>query len=260
MAENLRSYLAFATETAYLAGQLTLGYFQTGILPEFKGDDTPVTVADKKCEAFIRSRIEATYPSHAILGEEYGNSNEGASHRWVIDPIDGTKSFMRGVPLYGVLLGLEIEGRVDVGVAHFPAMGEMLAAAHEQGCWWNGKPARVSQATDLSRAYLGCTDPGIFGRYNRTAAWERLQKAVYYRVGWSDCYGQLLVATGRLDIMLEPVMAPWDCGPFPVIFREAGGYFGDWRGNETIFGNEAVSTSQALLPQVLAILNSDAAA
>ena len=136
----------------------------------------------------------------------------------------------------------------------------MLAAAHEQGCWWNGKPARVSQATDLSRAYLGCTDPGIFGRYNRTAAWERLQKAVYYRVGWSDCYGQLLVATGRLDIMLEPVMAPWDCGPFPVIFREAGGYFGDWRGNETIFGNEAVSTSQALLPQVLAILNSDAAA
>ncbi len=255
MSERVRSYLEFATATAFLAGQLTLGYFQSGVSPEYKGDDTPVTIADKKCEEFIRGRIEATYPSHAILGEEFGNSNEGASHRWVIDPIDGTKSFMRGVPLYGVLLGLEIEGTVEVGVAYFPALKEMLAAATGMGCWWNGQPAHVSEATDLSRAFLGCTDPGAFGKYGRAAAWERMQKAVYYRVGWSDCYGQFLVATGRLDIMLEPVMAPWDCGPFPVIMKEAGGYFGDWKGNNTIFGNESVTTNLALLDEVLAILN-----
>lgn len=255
MSQPLRSYLEFATTTAYLAGQLTLGYFQSGVRPEYKGDDTPVTIADKQCEEFIRGRIEATYPSHAILGEEFGNSNEGASHRWVIDPIDGTKSFMRGVPLYGVLLGLEIEGTVEVGVAYFPALKEMLAAATGMGCWWNGQPAHVSTATDMSRAFLGCTDPGAFAKYNRAAAWERMQQAVYYRVGWSDCYGQLLVATGRLDIMLEPIMAPWDCGPFPVILKEAGGYFGDWKGNATIFGNESVTTNLALLDQVLAILN-----
>jgi len=255
--DHLRSYLEFATETAYLAGRLTLGHFQTGVRPEYKGDDTPVTIADKECEAFIRGRIEAAYPSHAILGEEYGTTQDGASHRWIIDPIDGTKSFMRGVPLYAVLLGLEIEGRVEVGVAYYPAMGEMLAAATNHGCWWNGQPAHVSQATDLKRSYLGCTDPGAFARYGRTAEWERLQNAVYYRVGWSDAYGQLLVATGRLDVMVEPVMAPWDCGPFPVIFREAGGYFGDWQGNETIYANEAISTNPALLPQVLEVIRGE---
>ncbi|MCL4869526.1 MAG: inositol monophosphatase family protein [Anaerolineae bacterium] len=255
MSKQLRTFLEFATETAYLAGRLTLGHFQTDVPTEYKGDDTPVTVADKACEAFIRGRIEAAFPTHAILGEEYGDSQTGASHRWVIDPIDGTKSFMRGVPLYGVLLGLEIEGQIEVGVAHFPAMGEMVAAATGLGCWWNGRPAYVSQTKNLSRAYVGFTDPAVFARYGRAAAWERLQKAVYYRVGWSDSYGQILAATGRLDIMLEPIMAPWDCGPFPVIFREAGGYFGDWQGNSTIYADATVSTSQTLLPQVLEILN-----
>lgn len=255
MKDTLENYLAFATETAYLAGRLTLGYFQSGVSSEMKADNTPVTIADRRAEALIRKRIEEAYPRHAILGEEEGhNAQEDALHRWIIDPIDGTKSFVHGVPLYAVLLGLEIEGRVDVGVAYFPALDEMLAAARGLGCWWNGRRAHVSTVQNLSDAVLTFTDVANFYRYGRAEAWERLQQAVYYRAGWGDAYGYLLVATGRVEIMLDPVMAVWDCGPFPPILCEAGGYFGSWQGEETIYAGEAMATTRHLLPQVLALL------
>jgi histidinol-phosphatase len=155
MSEDLRGYLAFASETAWQAGQLTLGYFQTGLRPDLKADNSPVTVADRLAEELIRRRIEEQYPGQAIVGEEYGAAeSEGASHRWFIDPIDGTRSFVRGVPMYGVLIGLEIEGQVRVGVAYFPALGEMLAAAAGQGAWWNGRPARVSDIGRLQDGLL----------------------------------------------------------------------------------------------------------
>jgi myo-inositol-1(or 4)-monophosphatase len=125
----LQTYLDFATETAWQAGRLTLGYFQTEVRTDYKEDQTPVTVADRGAEELIRGRIEKRFPGQAIVGEEFGTAEtEGASHRWFIDPIDGTRSFVRGIPMYAVLLGLEIEGKVRVGVAYFPAMGEMLAA------------------------------------------------------------------------------------------------------------------------------------
>ncbi len=258
MPESLRSYLDFATETAYLAGRLTLGYFQTGIRPDVKADDTPVTAADRQAETLIRRRIEQCYPDHAILGEEHGSKvPAGARHRWIIDPIDGTKSFVRGVPLYAVLIGLEIEGAVEVGVAYFPALDEMLAAATGEGCWWNGRRARVSNVPSLDQAVVNFTDVAGFERQGRGAAWERIQAATYYRAGWSDAYGYLLVATGRTELMLDPIMSVWDCGPFPPIFREAGGYFGDWSGNETIYAEEAMATTQQLLPQVLELINTD---
>ncbi|MEW5872542.1 MAG: inositol monophosphatase family protein [Chloroflexota bacterium] len=253
--ENLSDYLKFITETAYLAGRLTLGYYQAGVRADFKADDTPVTAADRQAEALIRQRIEARYPDHAILGEEYGqDERQGASHRWIIDPIDGTKSFVRGVPLYAVLIGLEIEGQVEVGAAYFPALDEMLAAAHTNGCWWNGRPAHVSTVDRLARAVLSCTSTQTFAMFNRQKAWERLLRACYFQTGWSDAYGYLLVATGRIEIMLDPVMSVWDCGPFPPIFREAGGYFGDWQGNPTIYAKEALATNQALLPEVLKLI------
>ncbi len=255
MRESLLAYLEFATETAYQAGRLTMGYFQTDLQPDFKADESPVTIADRKAEEFIRARIESMYPQHAIYGEEYGHTqNQDASHRWFIDPIDGTKSFMRGVPLYAVLIGLEIEGVIEVGVAYFPALDEMLAAASGEGCWWNGRRAHVSSVSELKSAYVVYTDIANFTEYGRTTAWERIQEATYYRAGWGDAYGYLLVATGRAELMLDPIMNVWDCGPFPPIFREAGGYFGDWQGNVTIYGNEAIATSQILLPQVLNLI------
>jgi myo-inositol-1(or 4)-monophosphatase len=250
---SLRSYLDFATETAYLAGRLTLGYYQTGLDVITKDDDTPVTAADRQAEALIRRRISARYPKHAIVGEEYGE-HDGDGHRWFIDPIDGTKAFARGVPLYAVLIGLEIDGRCEVGVAYFPALDEMLYAASGEGCYWNGRRAQVSTVESLAAATLGFTDVASFAKYGRAAAFGRLQAVCYDRRGWSDAFGYLLVATGRLELMLDPVMNPWDCAPFPVILREAGGYFGDWSGNETIYANEALATTRTLLPQVLELI------
>ena len=252
---TLRNYLDFAVETADQAGRLTLGYFRAGVQPDFKADDTPVTVADRKAEELIRARIEAQYPHHAIVGEEYGvKEGDGSGHRWFVDPIDGTKSFIRGVPLYGLLMGLEIDGRVEVGVAYFPALDEMVYAATGEGCFWNGRRAHVAQTASLSRSFVSCTDSANFEPYGKGEAWQRIQAATYYRVGWPDAYGHALVATGRLELMLDPIMSPWDCGPFPVILREAGGFFGDWAGNETIHAPEGLSTSRTLLPEVLRLI------
>ena len=250
-----RQYLEFATETAWQAGQLTLGYFQSDLRTEFKEDDSPITAADREAEQFIRRRIEQAYPGHAIVGEEYGErAAAGAGHRWIVDPIDGTRSFVRGVPLYAVLLGLEVEDRVEVGVAYYPALGELLAAATGEGCWWNGRPAHVSQVDDLSRAIIAFTDAASFARYRREQAWQRFQQCGATVRGWSDAYGYLLVATGRVEAMLDPIMNPWDCGPFPPILREAGGYFGDWQGTETIYAAEAMATNAALRDAVLALV------
>ncbi len=255
MSQPLREYLEFAIETAYLAGRSTLGYYQTGLRPDMKADQSPVTIADRQAEEIIRSRIEAQYPRHGIVGEEYEPKEiSGASHRWFVDPIDGTKSFVRGVPLYAVLIGLEIEGTVEVGVAYYPALDEMLAAANGLGCWWNGRRARVSSAQTLAEGVVAYTDVANFAAYGRAEAWARIKQATYYRAGWGDAYGYLLVATGRAELMLDPIMNAYDCGPFPPILKEAGGYFGDWQGNPTIHGNEAMATTQQLLPEVLALI------
>ncbi len=253
--KNLKEMLEFATQVAFEAGQLSLGYFQTQIETDFKTDDSPVTIADKKAEELIRQKIESKYPNHSILGEEFGLTNDGSSHRWIIDPIDGTKSFMRGVPLYAVLIGLEIEGKIELGVSYFPGVGDMVTAATDEGCYWNGRRTFVNETKNIDRAIVSFTDFANFARYNRSNAWDAISQASYYRVGWSDAYGHMLVATGRCDVMLDPIMNPWDCGPFPVILREAGGYFGDWQGNESIYANEALSTNKLLLPKVLELIN-----
>lgn len=255
MAEDLSSYYNFLVETAYLAGRSTLAHFQTGVHADYKSDHSPVTLADRFSEELVRSRIEKKYPDHAIIGEEYGlKETAGASHRWIVDPIDGTKSFMRGIPLYAVLIGLEIEGKVAAGAAYFPALDEMISAADGMGCWWNGRHAHVSPTSQLKEAWVTSTDPGGYQQPDRWDAWLRLMKAAYVRGGWGDAYGYLLVATGRAEVMIDPVMEVWDCGPFPPIFREAGGYFGDWKGNPTIYAREALATTMVLLPEVLPLL------
>ena len=220
-----------------------------------KMDDSPVTVADRETESFIRGRIEQRFPHHSIVGEEFGEKAfEDSEFRWFIDPIDGTKSFMRGVPLYAVLIGLEIAGQVEVGVAYFPALDEMLSAATGHGCWWNGKRAHVSPIASMKQAIVSTTDLGSFAPYKKEGAWQRIQRAAYYRTGWGDAYGYLLVATGRVELMLDPAMSVWDCAPFPPILSEAGGFFGDWQGNRTIYANESIATSEILLPEVLALI------
>jgi myo-inositol-1(or 4)-monophosphatase len=135
----------------------------------------------------------------------------------------------------------------------------MLAAATGEGCWWNGRRACMSTVTALKDALITCTDPASFAQHNRGAEWERLQKSSYARAGWGDAYGYILVATGRAELMLDPIVNVWDLAPFPPIFREAGGYFGDWQGNETIYAHEGIATTQILLPQVLQVIRGEAA-
>lgn len=274
---NLQPLLDFATETAYRAGKITLGYFNAGVRPDYKPDDTPVTAADRAAEEFIRAEIEKRCPTHAILGEEFGETIRfsaspqasvpesvsdsisasplpSAPFRWIIDPIDGTKSFLRGVPLYGVLIGLEIEGVIKVGAAYFPGTDEMLCAAEGLGAWWNGRRARVSEIDNFERAFICYTNVRNMERYGRGAAWERINAAAYASRGWSDAYGYLCVATGRAEAMLDPVMNIWDCGPFPVIFQEAGGYFGSWDGRPGHTHNEALACNAALKDKLLEII------
>ena len=250
-AETLSALREFAAELAWQAGKLTLRYFQTDLTPELKSDQSPVTVADREAERLMRQLIEARYPQHSILGEEEGETRPGAAFRWILDPIDGTKSFVRGAPLYAVLVGLEREGQTVVGAVNIPALGDFLHAARGEGCLWNGRRARVSGVDRLDQALLLCTDAESMARFGRAEAYRRLVAATKMQRTWGDAYGYVLVATGRAEIMLDPQMSPWDCAALLPVLQEAGGSFTDWRGVATVHGGEAIATNGALLEAVL---------
>lgn len=249
---SLESLLDFASETVWAAGRVTLAHFQTALDVQWKADGSPVTAADRAAEAWIRRAIEARFPGDAIVGEEFGSSDRDGTYRWYVDPIDGTQAFIAGVPLYGVLIGLEVAGDLVVGAACFPALGELVAAAKGLGCRWNGRPARVSTVARLEEARVVYTDCATLD-VERPAAWQRLRRATRVQRGWGDAYGHCLVATGRAEIALDPIMHPWDCAALVPILREAGGTFTDWRGRVSIQAGEALSTNGILLERVLAL-------
>lgn len=259
---NLQPYLDFARQLAYDAGKLTLEYFNTGIRHEMKADETPVTVADRSAEEFIRREIEKKYPSHAIVGEEFGESPSPAGRgdrgegdfRWIVDPIDGTKSFIKGVPFYSVLIGLEIEGVSRVGAACFPALDEVLYAADGLGAWCNDRRVRVSDVSEMKKAVFTFTSWSGFRTRKRLDVFENLHRDCFIGRGWGDAYGVYLVATGRTEIHVEPAVALWDVAPFPPIFREAGGYFGSWSGEEGHTHGEALAVNAALKPKVMELM------
>jgi histidinol phosphatase-like enzyme (inositol monophosphatase family) len=253
---SLQDLLGVAIDAAYRGGKRTLAYFNTDLTIETKSDLTPVTLADRESEQVIRDRIARSFPDHCILGEEQGESvGADARYRWIIDPLDGTKSFIHGVPLYGTLVGLEIDGVASVGVVHLPALGETLYAARGLGCWCNGRAARVSSVDRLEDATISCTSP--LSAIKRSDAFERLASKAKLVRGWGDCYGYYLVATGKIDIMLDPAMNLWDCAPMLPILQEAGGHFTDWTGHPTIHGKDAVATNAALHDEVIAFLKSE---
>jgi myo-inositol-1(or 4)-monophosphatase len=244
------SFLEFAVGAAWQAGRHTLAHYQTGVVAERKLDRSLVTAADRGAEQVLRSLITARFPDHAIVGEEFGADGKMASHRWILDPIDGTNTFVRGVPFYGVLVALEIEGQPAVGVCYFPALDEMIAAARDLGCFRNGRRVHVSTVKDLSEACVAYTDTrGLRERLGQD--WDALQDATTLQRGWGDCYGHCLVATGRADIMLDPRMNPWDCAALIPIVQEAGGTFTDWKGRVAVDGGDAVSTNGTLHDDVL---------
>lgn len=252
--KELYQLLDFAVEIAREAGAITYRHYQGSFVAERKADNSFVTVADREAEAYLRARIRAAFPDDSILGEEEGEQSGSSNRRWILDPIDGTYSFVHGVPLYGVLIGLEIDEEPAVGVVNLPALSEIVYAARGLGCFWNGEAARVSVTSTLDQALLLSTDFGICDQYGFGPAAEALQRLVHSRRTWGDAYGHVLVATGRADIMLDPVMCVWDCAPLLPILEEAGGTFTDWNGTRTIHGGNAISTNGLLFDPVMEVV------
>lgn len=253
-AAPLGELMEFAVDAAVRAGAITLQHFQTGLEAETKSDASPVTIADREAERMLRSLIATRFPDDGILGEELGVTRPDAPRRWILDPIDGTRSYVRGVPLYGVLIALEEAGRVLLGVAHFPALRETVVAARGLGCWWNGSRARVSDVARLADSLVLTTDAENMERSGRGPAWNAVRARAGAVRTWGDCYGHLLVATGRAEAMLDPVLADWDAAALSPIVEEAGGVFTDWAGNCTHRGGSGIATNARVADEVRAAL------
>jgi histidinol-phosphatase len=256
-AGELKEVLDFAVEAAREAGDITLRYFRKSFETRLKGKDNFVTQADVEAEEFLRRRIRERFPEDSIIGEEGGESAGRTERRWIIDPIDGTYSFVHGVPFYGVLLGVEVEGEPSIGVINMPALGEVTSAARGLGCFLNGEPARVTGTKHLEDALLLSTDFGACAHYVFGPAAEELQRRAAMRRTWGDCYGYVLVATGRADVMLDAAMNVWDCAALLPVIEEAGGTFTDWRGTRTIHGGNAVATNGPLFEEVMRVIGSN---
>ena len=254
MKTELNELLDFAVDLAHGAGEITLQYFRKKPETSKKSDGSYVTIADRQAESYLRKRIAERFPGDGILGEEEGEVQGTSGRRWILDPIDGTFAFVHGVPLYGVLIAVEIEGEMTVGVVNIPALGEVVSAAKGLGCFFNGERARVSTTAELKDALLLSTSFFECARYGFGLAAETLQARAKVSRTWGDCYGYVLVATGRADVMLDPVMNLWDCAPLLPIMEEAGGTFTDWRGERTASGGNAIATNGVLFEEVMNIV------
>ena len=259
LAAEVAARLALARTAGVAAGRLTLQYFQqANFQVEKKSDNSPVTVADRSAEQLLRERIAAAFPADGILGEEFGETGGTSGFRWILDPIDGTKSFIHGVPLYGTLIGVEHEGRCSVGLVYMPALDEGVFASAGQGAWHfrGDSPAQrasVSSKERLSEGLFVTSAIDTFVQRGAAAALAALQKSAYITRTWGDCYGYLLVATGRAEVMIDPILNVWDAAAVQPIVEEAGGTFTDWQGTPTIHAGEAIATNGNVLEEVLGI-------
>ncbi len=254
-ADSERLHLARCAEAfARHAGDVTLRYFGARLKADPRADGTPVTAADRETESLLREDILDRFPDHGVWGEEYGATHPDARIRWIVDSIGGTRAFMRGVPLYGVLLGIEIDGEPVVGVAHFPALAETVVASKGLGCRSNGQPTRVSAVDTLDRATLLTTDLHHAPSDPAGTGFPELVDRCEYARTWGDCYGHILVATGRADIMVDPHLNVWAAGPLLTILTESGGKFTSLAGDARIDAGSGVSTNGHLHEQALGVL------
>ncbi|MBI2824664.1 MAG: histidinol-phosphatase [Planctomycetia bacterium] len=260
MAQQFSDRLHLAKAIALEAGAIALRYFcQDNYQVEWKRDASPVTVADREAEHHLRRRIAAAFPADAILGEEHGEQPGTSGLRWILDPIDGTKSFISGVPLFGTLVAVEHDGRGVVGVVHIPALAETVYAAVGGGAWHTRgesppRPARVSDKRALADGLFCTSDVKGFGEIGRESAYGRLQAASRLCRTWGDCYGYVLVATGRAELMVDPRMNVWDCAALQPVLEEAGGTFTDWQGTPTIHGGEAIATNGYVFEEAMSLV------
>lgn len=250
----------FAKQIAISGGRSTLQYFQQpNLAVDRKGDQSPVTVADRYAETHIREQIARQFPDDAVIGEEFGATDGKSDFRWILDPIDGTKSFISGVPLFGTMVAVEFESKPVIGAIFFPGLGVGI-----YGC--TGKPtlhgpldrlapAQVTSRASLADAVFVTSEVIAFAERNANAVYDQLEKTCYVTRTWGDCYGYYLVATGRVDLMIDPKLNIWDAAAVAPILAGAGGSFTDWSGVENIDAGEAIGTNPHLLAPILAITN-----
>tara|TARA_R110002049_G_scaffold2750_9_gene22355 strand:- start:24922 stop:25788 length:867 start_codon:yes stop_codon:yes gene_type:complete len=257
--------LSAMIRVAYEAGQHTLKYFRNhDLVVDAKSDDSPVTIADRQAEQLVRKRISELFPDDTVQGEEFDEQTGTSAYRWIVDPIDGTKSFVCGVPLYSTLLALECDGDPLGGVIYIPAGAEMIVAATGQGSWYRSaddgpwQRAHVSAKSDIAEAVFVTSQVDSFDGRGAESAYKRIEKDAWLARSWGDGYGYLMVATGRADIMIDPECNAWDVAAILPIITEAGGKFTDWTGAATTRGGDGVGTNGRLHDAVLQRLASDA--
>lgn len=256
---ELTARLNLAYAAARRAGQITLDYFRSDrYRVERKDDNSPVTEADREAEDLLRQEIGKSFPDDAIVGEEFGNREGNSGYRWILDPIDGTTSFISGVPLYGTLVGVERSRRSVAGVICMPALNECVYAATGYGAWYvhGDHPPRATRVSSCERLADSVFVTSQVDLYEQREAWQvfrELQRLCDVTRTWGDCYGYLLVATGRADVMVDPIMKVWDAAALQPILEEAGGTFTDWKGQPTIYHGEGIATNRRVLEEVLGI-------
>lgn len=257
---EIASRLEFARDVSLEAAKRILSYFLTPeLVVDFKRDRSPVTAADRGAEELIRDRIAQRFPDDGVFGEEFGETPGRNGVRWVLDPVDGTKAFIHGVPLFGTLIGLEADGELLAGVCRLPALHEVIFGGKTLGAWWQigesaPRPARVSSVDRLEEAMVCTTSFNNWRAADKQSAFDRINAVARETRGWSDCYGHVLVITGRADVMIDPLLNPWDAAALVPILREAGGQFFDWTGTDTIHGGNGISTNGHLKAPVQALL------
>ena len=249
-------------EICVLSGHHTLKYFRKPhVQVEAKSDDSPVTIADREAEQLARQHLGNEFPNDAVHGEEFPEKTGTSDYCWIIDPIDGTKSFVCGVPLYSTLIALEKNGVPIAGAIYIPATGEMVFAAEGRGCWYRETdqypwtPSRVSSKQDLKESVFLTSQADLFRERNAGEAFQLLEDTCWVSRSWGDGYGYLMVATGRAEVMIDAICNPWDVAAMIPILKEAGGSFTDWNGETTPSGGNGVGSNGKVHDATLSILH-----
>jgi histidinol phosphatase-like enzyme (inositol monophosphatase family) len=251
---NLNEIIPFLKLLADESAAIIKKYFRAPIRVESKADLSPVTIADRKAEESMREMIMKEFPDHGILGEEFGNYKNKAEYVWVLDPIDGTKSFISGALSFGTLIAILKNGKPLIGVINHPILNEFLVGDNIE-TKLNGTKVNVRKCNKLSKAVLLTTDHFNIGKYKNQKKFDELASKVKLYRNWGDCYGYYLIATGFADIMVDPIMNVWDSMALIPIIQGAGGVITDYQGNNAIKGNSIIATNTELHSLVINILN-----
>jgi len=229
-------------------------YFRNTVSVESKLDSSPVTIADKSAEERMREIINKEFPLHGIIGEEFGNQNPDAEYVWVLDPIDGTKSFISGALSFGTLIALLKNGKPIIGVINHPILDEFLTGDN-QNCFLNDHKVKIRKCSAINQATLLTTDHLNIDKYQNQNKFDELTKIVKLYRNWGDCYGYYLLASGFADIMIDPIMSVWDSMALIPIINGAGGIITDYQGNDPVIGNSIVASNKEIHSEVIRILN-----